>query len=85
MSENALHYIFRYTYLPANVMHRLVVEMQRELDEKLVWYSGAVFRNDYQQQTAYIHTKGNDLHIYVDSRDPYYNPNEYLSPIQSIV
>ena len=85
MSKNALHYIFRYIYLPANVMHRLVVEMQRDLDERYVWYSGAVFRNDYQKQTAYIHTKGNDLHIYVDALDPYYNPNEYLSPIQSIV
>ena len=85
MSVNALHYIFRYTYLPANVMHRLVVEMQRDLKEEYVWYSGAVFRNDYQKQTAYIHTKGNDLHIYVDSLDPYYNPNEYLTPIQSIV
>lgn len=85
VSENALHYIFRYTYLPANVMHRLVVEMQRDLVEKYVWYSGAVFRNEYQQQTAYINTKGNDLHIYVDALDPYYNPNEYLSPIQSIV
>ena len=85
MSENALHYIFRYTYLPANVMHRLVVEMQRDLKEEYVWYSGAVFRNDYQKQTAYIHTKGNELHIYVDALDPYYNPNEYLTPIQSIV
>ena len=85
MPENALHYIFRYSYLPANVMHRLVVEMQRDLKEEYVWYSGAVFRNDYQKQTAYIYTKGNDLHIYVDSLDPYYNPNEYLTPIQSIV
>ena len=85
MPKNALHYIFRYTYLPANVMHRLVVEMQRDLDEEYVWYSGAVFRNDYQKQTAYIHTKGNDLHIYVDALDPYYNPNEYLTPIQNIV
>jgi hypothetical protein len=85
VSENALHYIFRYSYLPANVMHRLIVEMQRDLVERYVWYSGAVFRNDYQQQTAYIHTKGNDLHIYVDTLDSYYNPNEYLTPIQSIV
>ena len=85
MSENALHYIFRYTYLPANVMHRLVVEMQHDLDGDNVWYSGAVFRNDYHKQTAYIHTKGNDLHIYVDALDSYYNPNEYLTPIKSIV
>ena len=85
VTQNALHYIFRYSYLPANVMHRLVVEMQRDLIEEYVWYSGAVFRNDYQKQTAYIHTKGNELHIYVDALDPYYNPNEYLTPIQSIV
>ena len=85
MSENALHYIFRYRYLPANVMHRLVVEMQRDLDEQYVWYSGAVFRNNYQEPTAYINTKGNDLHIYVDAIDPDHNLNEYLTTIQSIV
>ena len=27
VSPNALHYVFRYVYLPANVMHRLIVEM----------------------------------------------------------
>lgn len=85
MSENALHYIFRYTYLPANVMHRLIIEMQRDLDERFVWYSGAVFRNHYQKQIAYIYMKGDDLHIFVDTLDSYYNPNEYLTPILSIV
>ena len=49
MSKNAIHFIFRYTYLPANVMHRLVVELQRDLDGRYVWYSGAVFRNEYQK------------------------------------
>ena len=34
---------------------------------------------------AYIHSKGNDLHIYVYGEDSYYNPNEYLTRISSIV
>ena len=83
--ENALHFIFRYIYLPTNVMHRLIVEMQRDLDYQNVWYTGAVFRNTQQNQTAYIHSKGNDLHIYVYGEDAYYNPNEYLTPISNIV
>ena len=83
--KNALHFIFRYTYLPTNVMHRLIVEMQRDLDYRYVWYTGAVFRNAQQNQTAYIHSVGNDLHIYVYGEDAYYNPNEYLTPISNVV
>ena len=83
--EDALHFIFRYTYLPTNVMHRLIVEMQMDLDYQYVWYTGAVFRNTQQSQTAYIHSAGNDLHIYVFGDDPYYNLNEYLTPISNIV
>ncbi len=81
VSPNALHYIFKYTYLPANVLHRLIVEKQRELDYNYVWYSGAVFRNEAQAQIAYVHTIGNSLHIYVDCNSSFYNPNEYLTPI----
>ena len=79
--ENALHFIFRYTYLPTNVMHRLIVEMQRDLDYQYVWYTGAVFRNELQKQSAYIHTIGNVLHIYVYGEEECYNLNEYLTPI----
>ena len=82
---NALHFIFRYTYLPTNIMHRLIVEMQRDLDYQNVWYTGAVFRNAQQNQTAYIHSLGNDLHIYAYGEDKYYNLNEYLTPITNIV
>ena len=83
--EDALHFIFRYTYLPTNIMHRLIVEMQRDLDYRYVWYTGAVFKNTQQKQTAYIHSLGNDLHIYVYGEDKYYNFNEYLTPITNIV
>ena len=83
--EDALHFIFKYTYLPTNIMHRLIVEMQRDLDYQYVWYTGAIFRNTQQNQTAYIHSLGNDLHIYVYGEDKYYNLNEYLTPITNIV
>ena len=79
--KNALHLIFRYKYLPINIVHRLIVEMQRDLDYRYVWYTGAVFRNELQNQSAYIHTIGNDLHIYAYGEEEYYNLNEYLTPI----
>ena len=81
VSENALHYFFRYKFLPSNVLHRLIVEMQRDLDYNNVWLTGAVFRNTIQGQVAYIQSEGNELHIYVEAKDSFYNPNEYLSPI----
>lgn len=85
VSKNAIHYIFRYTYLPANVMHRLIVDMQADIDYRYVWYSGAFFINNAQNQVAYVHFTGNDLHLYVESRESFYNPNEYLSQLQKNV
>ena len=85
VSPNALHYIFRYTYLPANVMHRLIVDMQADIDYRYVWYSGAFFINKMQNQVAYVYYLGNDLHLYVESREAFYNPNEYLSQLQKYV
>lgn len=83
--KKALHFIFRYTYLPTNVIHRLIVEMQSDIDYRYVWYTGAIFSNAIQKHTAYIHSVGNDLHIYVYGKDRYYNLNEYLTPISNIV
>ena len=83
--KDAIHFIFRYTYLPTNIMHRLIVEMLRNHDYQYVWYTGVVFEKNQQNQTAYIHTLGNDLHVYVYGEDKYYNLNEYLTPITNIV
>ena len=83
--EDALHFVFRYQYLPTNVVHRLIVEMQRDLDYRYVWYTGAIFRNELQNQSAYVHSIGNDLHIYVFGEDNLYSLNEYLTPILNTV
>ena len=83
--EDALHFIFRYKYLPTNVIHRLIVNMQGDIDYQKVWYTGAVFRNEQQNQIAYVHALGNDLHIYVYGEHEYYSLNEYLTPISNRV
>lgn len=83
--SDALHFIFRYSYLPANVMHRLIVEMQHDLDYQYVWFTGAVFRDKELDMVAYVNSISNNLHIYTESRDTFYNPNEYLTPILNIV
>ena len=83
--KDALHFIFRYKYLPTNVIHRLIVNMQGDIDYQKVWYTGAVFRNEQQNQTAYVHSLGNDLHIYVYGEHEYYSLNEYLTPISNRV
>lgn len=82
---NALHFLFRYEFLPINVVHRLIVKMQKDIDHDNIWYTGAIFKNTAQRQIAYIHSLKNDLHIYVFEDDQYYNPNEYLTPISNIV
>ena len=79
--KDALHFIFRYQYLPTNIVHRLIVDMQEDIDYQYVWYTGAVFRNESQNQFAYVHSLENELHIYVYGEKDYYSLNEYLTPI----
>ena len=85
VTQNAIHFIFQYSYLPSNVIHRLVVDLERDLDYELVWFNGAVFRNTERNQIAFVHSNKNELHIYVDGEDSFYNPNEYLMPIRDSI
>lgn len=85
ISSSALHYVLRYKYLPLAVMHQLIIDLQSDLDYRFVWKSGAVFRNEALKQIAYINVNGNNLHIYVDSKDSVYHPERYYMIIRHYV
>ena len=61
----ALHTSFVYTYLPANVLHRLMVHFGKDLDMAKVWRTGAVFERHECGWQALVCIRQNRLEMYV--------------------
>ena len=81
VGNNAVHYVYKYDYLPQSVIHRLIVKMQNDLDYKHVWYQGAVFRN--KRFIAYVNASHNIIDIYVISKDANHSATEYWGVLRS--
>ena len=65
----ALHTSFVYTYLPANVLHRLMVHFGRDLDMEKVWRTGAVFERHECGWQALVCIRQNRLEMYVRGKN----------------
>lgn len=84
-NENVLEYQMHYSYLPNNVIHRLMVEMRSHLDVKNVWLSGAVFIQESIGLSSLVKSEDNILKIYVKSENPLHPANTYLNIIKSSI
>ena len=73
LSEKALHYSFDYTYLPENVLYRLMIQQWHELNLKKAWKSGAAFEKKRFGWKSLVRILGNRLDIYTESE----NSREY--------
>ena len=80
-----LEFRMEFEYLPNNVLHRLMVERQGELDMEQSWLTGALFRQEGTGLSAVVTIDGNVLHILVRKGDPMHRPNTYLSMLISNV
>lgn len=81
----ALEFRMEFEYLPNNVLHRLMVERQRELDMDQVWLTGALFRQEGTGLSAVVTIDDDVLRILVRKGDPMHRPNTYLSMLISNV
>lgn len=78
-SEEALHVSFEYSYLPENVLHRLMVRHGIELNMAVVWKTGAEFRSRRCGWTALVRIKDNCLDVYAKADHQETHPvNVYL-------
>ena len=84
-NENVLEFHMHYSYLPNNVVHRLMVEMRSHLDVGNVWLTGAVFKQGSIGLSSLVKSEDNTLKIYVKSEDPLYSANTYLNIIKNSV
>lgn len=86
VQENGvLEYRMNYSYLPNNVLHRLMVEMRSNLDVNNVWLTGALFEQKEMGLRALVKAEDNVLKIYVVSTNPLHPANTYLSILKSTV
>lgn len=82
---NTLEFQMEFEYLPNNVLHRLMVERQQELNMENVWLTGALFEQKATGLSAVVTIDGNLLRIFVRSNNPMHKPNTYLSILKGNV
>ena len=70
---------------PNNLLHRLMVERQVELDINNVWRTGARFQLKELGFSAVVVIDGNDLRFFIRHTDPDHRPNTYLTMLKTNV
>ena len=82
---DVLEFCMEFEYLPNNVLHRLMVERQQELDMDAVWLTGARFRQEETGLSAVVVIDGNTLRIFVRHENNLHRPNTYLAVLKANV
>lgn len=77
-----LEYLFRYEYLPENVLHRLMIQMNQWLDFHYIWRSGMRIQEDSTGLSALIRAEQKQLHIFIRSSSSLHEPWEMLNRIR---
>ena len=77
-----LEYLFRYEYLPENVLHRLMIQMNQWLDFHCIWRSGMRMQEDSTGLSALIRAEQKQLHIFIRSSSSLHEPWEMLNRIR---
>lgn len=86
VSENALQISFEYTYLPENVLHKLMVRHGYDLNTKVVWRTGAMFHNRRCGWSALVRMKDNCLDVFATTSQPETHPvNVYLDILRESI
>ena len=77
-----LEFRMEYEYLPNNVLHRLMVDLRRDLDTSQVWLTGALFKQESNGLSAVVKTEGDVLRIFVKGENDFHRPHTYLNTIR---
>lgn len=79
---DTLEFRMEYEYLPGNVLHRLMVELRRDLDLDHVWRTGARFFSGALGVSAVVCSEGDQLRILVRSQNQMHSARTYLEIIR---
>ena len=79
---NILEFSMEFDYLPNNLLHRLMVERNQELDIENVWRTGARFRQEELGLSAVVTMDGNILRFFIFHANAMHRPNTYLAMLK---
>ena len=82
---DCLEFNMVFTYLPNNLLHRLMVERSAELDMANVWRTGARFQLMELGYSAVVVIDGNILRFFIRHTDSMHRPNTYLTMLKAHV
>lgn len=83
MQKECLEYYMEYEYLPNNVLHKLMIKMQDDLDKSKIWLTGAILYSCDENISALVRMHNNRIEIYINSTDNVVYPKkEYLNEIR---
>lgn len=74
-----------YEYLPNNLIHRLMVDMRRDLDTDNVWLTGARFLQHSTGLSAVVKAEENVLKLFVRSTDLRHPSDYYLDILKDAI
>ena len=82
LDPTTLEFRMEYEYLPNNVLHRLMVDLRRDLDTSQVWLTGALFKQKSNGLSAVVKSEGDVLRIFVKGENDFHKPHTYLNIIR---
>ena len=80
-----LEFNMEFDHLPNNLLHRLMVERQTEMDMDNVWRTGARFELKELGLSAVLVIDGNTLKFFIRHKNENHRPNIYLTMLKASV
>ncbi len=83
VGNDCMEYYMEYEYLPNNVLHKLMIKMQHDLDKDKIWLTGMILHSRGNNIFALVRMHDRRIEIFINSSDcNVYPPKEYLSEIR---
>lgn len=83
VGNDCMEYYMEYEYLPNNVLHKLMIKMQHDLDKDKIWLTGMILHSRGNNIFALVRMHDRRIEIFIKSSDcNVYPPKEYLSEIR---
>lgn len=83
MAGDCLEYCMEYDYLPNNVLHKLMIRMQKDFDKDKIWLTGMILQARENHISALVRMHEKRMEIFVKSTDSnLYPEKEYMSEIR---
>lgn len=83
LTGECLQYYMEYEYLPNNVLHKLMIKMQNDLDKDKLWLTGMILETREKNISAMVRIHNKKIEIFIKSADEELYPSrEYLCLIR---